>query len=366
MRRLAVALLALGSAVVAPQVQAQEPSSPQTEYDAVKNRTTVKVTTGYLKPLPEGSLVDASYAYGGKTAKRPSGVLLCFWENHPDSVKWRGARAVAIRYGDQQKAYPIERQETDTIGEGETPTSYQELVYVTVPTADFIKIAQADGFDFQIGQTAKAVDKAHLEPFKKLAALIPASIASYRRSAAGEGLPQQIVDAQRKVALPSPPLDTPLPAKPRVILQTDKGPITLELDSAAAPLHVRSFLYLIGKGFYDGTQFHRFADLTGDGGNIIQGGDPFTKTAETREFAGTGGPGYEIPLEISNLQHDKLTIAAARSSDPDSAGSQFYICQNPVHFLDGQYTVFGKVVAGETAALTLRQGDTIKSASVVK
>ncbi len=170
----------------------------------------------------------------------------------------------------------------------------------------------------------------------------------------------------KKYSVPSPPLSTKLSAKPRVVLETTKGPITLELNKAAAPLHVRSFVYLVRRGFYNGTRFHRFADLTGTGGNIIQGGDPFSKSASTRQLAGQGGPGYEIPLEISGLKHDKLTIAAARSNDPDSAGSQFYICQAPVHFLDGQYTVFGKVVAGQAAALKLRQGDSIKSARVIK
>jgi peptidyl-prolyl cis-trans isomerase B (cyclophilin B) len=175
--------------------------------------------------------------------------------------------------------------------------------------------------------------------------------------------------AMKKVALPTPPLDTKIAAKPRVILNTSRGPITLELDSKAAPLHVRSFLYLSGKGFYDGTKFHRYADLTGDGkGYIIQGGDPLSKSAATMNFAGMGGPGYAIPREFNDLKHDKLVIAAARSQDPDSAGSQFYITQDPVSFLDegDGYTVFGKVVAGTPAALRLRQGDVIKSIKIEK
>lgn len=189
---------------------------------------------------------------------------------------------------------------------------------------------------------------------------------SYHRAPAEPGLPSAAASALKKYSIPSPPLSTAVSAKPRIVLQTTKGPITLELNKAAAPLHVRSFVYLVRRGFYNGTRFHRFADLTGQGGNIIQGGDPLSKTAATREYAGVGGPGYEVPLEISNLKHDKLTIAAARSSNPDSAGSQFYICQAPVHFLDGQYTVFGKVVAGQAAALKLRQGDSITSARVIK
>lgn len=189
---------------------------------------------------------------------------------------------------------------------------------------------------------------------------------SYTVEVPNPGLPPEAIAALQKVAVPVPPMDTPLAANPRVVLETSKGDITLELNSKAAPLHVRSFVYLVNSGFYNGVTFHRFADLTGDGGNIIQGGDPLSKSAETREFAGLGGPGYKVPLEISNLKHDALTIAAARSQDPNSAGSQFYICQAPVHFLDEQYTVFGKVVDGKDAALKLRQDDTIKSARVLK
>ena len=176
----------------------------------------------------------------------------------------------------------------------------------------------------------------------------------------------QVSPALNRFSVPTPPASLQVSARPRVVFQTSRGPITLELNKSAAPLQVRSFVYLVKRGFYNGTKFHRYADLTGGGGFIIQGGDPSTKSASLSQFAGQGGPGYETPLEISSLKHDKFAIAAARTSDPNSAGSQFYICQAPVHFLDGQYTVFGHVVAGQGAALALRQGDAIKSARVVK
>jgi cyclophilin family peptidyl-prolyl cis-trans isomerase len=182
-------------------------------------------------------------------------------------------------------------------------------------------------------------------------------------------LPAELRAPLKKVAVPPPPLNTKLADKVKLILDTTRGPITLELDSKAAPLHVRSFVYLAGKGFYDGTIFHRYADLLGGGeGYIIQGGDPLSKDRATRNFAGGGGPGYEVPREYNDLKHDKLVIAAARTSDPDSAGSQFYITQAPVPFLDegDGYTVFGKVVAGQDAAMKLRQDDTIKSVKLVK
>ena len=176
----------------------------------------------------------------------------------------------------------------------------------------------------------------------------------------------QVNAALNIYSVPTPPASLQVSAHPHIVLQTNRGPITLELNKAAAPLHVRSFVYLVKRGFYNNTKFHRLADLTGSGGNIIQGGDPATKSPKTAQFAGQGGPGYEVPLEISGLKHDKFAIAAARTSDPNSAGSQFYICQGPVHFLDGQYTVFGKVIAGQSAASKLQQGDVIKSARVVK
>lgn len=186
--------------------------------------------------------------------------------------------------------------------------------------------------------------------------------------ASQEGNPDPAYQAaMKKVAVAPPSLEAKVPDRARVLMQTSRGPITLELNAKAAPLHVRSFLYLAGIGFYNGVKFHRYADLLGNGkGYIIQGGDPLTKTPATAQFAGQGGPGYSIPREYNDLKHDKLVIAAARSQDPDSAGSQFYITQEPVHFLDEGYTVFGKVVAGADAALKLREGDTINSVQVVK
>ncbi len=196
-----------------------------------------------------------------------------------------------------------------------------------------------------------------------------ASAAKTYRVSGTEGVPPEAQAAQAKVTLPPPPLNTKIPDHPRILMVTSRGPITLELDAKAAPLHVRSVLYLASKGFYNGIKFHRYADLTGDGkGFIIQGGDPFTKSADTEQFAGTGGPGYEIPREYNDLKHQKLVIAAARTQDPDSAGSQFYITQGAVPFLDEApgYTVFGRVIKGQTAALALREGDTIKSVTLQK
>lgn len=182
------------------------------------------------------------------------------------------------------------------------------------------------------------------------------------------GAPDGLVAALKKVKVAPPALSTKVPEKARVELRTTKGPVVVELNGKAAPMHVRSFLHLVGRNFYNGTVFHRHADLSGDGkGYIIQGGDPLSKDSKNKDFFGQGGPGYEVPLEADNgLKHEKLVIAAARSQDPDSAGSQFYITQGATPFLDEQYTVFGKVVSGQSNALKLVQGDKLQGAKVVK
>jgi peptidyl-prolyl cis-trans isomerase B (cyclophilin B) len=167
-----------------------------------------------------------------------------------------------------------------------------------------------------------------------------------------------------KVRVPPPPADFKVPANAKVKFETSKGDFIIELNTKEAPLHTKSFYYLAKRGFYNGVTFHRYADLTSQGGFIIQGGDPFSKSADTKELAGQGGPGYEIPREHNALKHDKLVIAAARSSDPDSAGSQFYFTFTAVPFLDegDGYTVFGKVTSGGENVLKLRQDDVIKKA----
>ena len=178
--------------------------------------------------------------------------------------------------------------------------------------------------------------------------------------------PEDLRAALKKVALPPPPAGA-TPDKVRVKMETSRGPITLELDGKAAPLHVKSFAYLAQQGFYNGTHFHRHADLLGNGqGWIIQGGDPLTKSPEMKPYYGVGGPGYQVPRERNSLTHKKLVIAMARSSDPDSAGSQFYITQDAVPFLDqgAGYTVFGAVVEGADNALKLTKDDEIKSVTV--
>ncbi len=143
---------------------------------------------------------------------------------------------------------------------------------------------------------------------------------------------------------------------PVVKLTVGGGEMIIELYPDVAPKHVESFLTLIKKGFYNGLRFHRVVP-----GFVIQGGDPLSKNPND-PAVGTGGPGYNIKAEFSSRKHVKGTLAMARSQDPDSAGSQFYICLNAIPHLDGQYTVFGQVVKGYELAEKVKGNDVFELA----
>lgn len=122
------------------------------------------------------------------------------------------------------------------------------------------------------------------------------------------------------------------------------GNIVLKFYPDVAPNHVKNFLDLAGKKFYDGTTFHRVIP-----GFMIQGGDPNSKNVD-RASHGMGGPGHRIKAEFNSKPHTRGVLSMARSNDPDSAGSQFFICVADAHFLDWQYTAFGEVVSGMEVA----------------
>ena len=125
-------------------------------------------------------------------------------------------------------------------------------------------------------------------------------------------------------------------------IDTSQGPIRMEFFPDAAPKHVNNFISLANKGFYDETLFHRI-----DKGFVIQAGDNNTKPNGTgRERWGTGSPGYSIEAEFTNIPHKRGIVSMARTTDPNSAGSQFFIVLNDSQFLDNQYTVFGRVTEG--------------------
>ena len=138
----------------------------------------------------------------------------------------------------------------------------------------------------------------------------------------------------------------PSKAAPRAIIETKLGNIEIEFLDDKAPGHVKNFTDLAKKGFYDGTTFHRVIP-----GFMIQGGDPNTKDATgSRARHGTGGPGYNIKAEFNDTPHKRGIVSMARSQDPDSAGSQFFIVVKDSNFLDRQYTAFGRVVSGMEVA----------------
>jgi peptidyl-prolyl cis-trans isomerase B (cyclophilin B) len=131
------------------------------------------------------------------------------------------------------------------------------------------------------------------------------------------------------------------------VITTDDGMMVVGFWPDVAPNTVANFEKLARQGFYDGTAFHRIIK-----GFMIQGGDPNTKDPAKEAEYGQGGPGYTIKAEFNSRLHETGVISMARSSDPNSAGSQFFICDAPANnpgmqYLDGKYTAFGKLIKGE-------------------
>ena len=129
-------------------------------------------------------------------------------------------------------------------------------------------------------------------------------------------------------------------AKEIAVIETNLGKIEVEFFEDKAPGHVKNFKELAKKGFYDGVTFHRVIP-----GFMIQGGDPNTKSND-RSNHGMGGPGYSINAEFNDTLHKRGVLSMARSQDPNSGGSQFFIVVKDANFLDGKYTAFGKVLSG--------------------
>jgi peptidyl-prolyl cis-trans isomerase B (cyclophilin B) len=192
-----------------------------------------------------------------------------------------------------------------------------------------------------------------------------------------DGFDSSLVDSQRETpeAEATANITSADDRKPKdgeevAVLETGMGKIILMFFPDKAPNHVKNFKTLVTKGFYNGTKFHRTVP-----GFMIQGGDPNTKK-DNRDLWGTGGPGYQVKAEFNNIHHAKGILSMARSQDPDSAGSQFFIMVGDAPFLDTQYTAFGKVVKGQDVADKIVSQPTegemavkpvaIKKASIVK
>jgi len=138
-----------------------------------------------------------------------------------------------------------------------------------------------------------------------------------------------------------------------VIALEKGGEIRIEFFPEDAPKTVENFITLAKKGFYNGLKFHRVVPDF-----VVQGGCP--------KGDGTGGPGYTVKAEFNKQKHVRGTVAMARSQHPDSAGSQFYICYGTTPHLDGQYTVFGKVVSGMELVDRIKQGDKMTSVTITE
>ncbi len=126
------------------------------------------------------------------------------------------------------------------------------------------------------------------------------------------------------------------------VIKTSEGDMVVQFWTDAAPNTIENFKKLAKQGFYNGTIFHRIVK-----GFMIQGGDPNSKDPAKEESYGAGGPGYKIKAEFNDHSHERGVISMAREPDPDSAGSQFFICLGPVTRLDHQYTTFGKLIKGD-------------------
>lgn len=164
--------------------------------------------------------------------------------------------------------------------------------------------------------------------------------------------------AVRSFARDKPPRSLPSSGMNEIaIIKTSEGEMVLEFWPEVAPGHVDNFKKLAQKGFYDGTCFHRVIK-----GFMIQGGDPLTKDEANQSRWGTGGPGHTIKAEFNDKPHVRGVLSMARSNDPNSAGSQFFICHGDPRFLDRQYTAFGKLIKGDDvlekiATTATRPGD---------
>lgn len=132
---------------------------------------------------------------------------------------------------------------------------------------------------------------------------------------------------------------------PKAVIKTKFGDMEVVFFPDKAPNHVQNFIKLAKSGYYNGTIFHRVIP-----GFMIQGGDPNTKDPNKPESYGMGGPNEKLKSEFNEMPHRRGIVSMARTNDPNSAGSQFFIVVKDSNFLDGQYTVFGEVVKGMEVA----------------
>ncbi len=159
-------------------------------------------------------------------------------------------------------------------------------------------------------------------------------------------------------AAPAPAAPVSTKTNDVAVLKTTAGEMVVEFWPEVAPGTVSNFIALAKSGFYDGTAFHRIMK-----GFMIQGGDPLSKDLTKEAMWGQGGPGYNLKAEFNERPHQRGVLSMARSSDPNSAGSQFFICLGDASFLDRQYTAFGKVIKGDDVLGKIGDTPCVPSAS---
>lgn len=153
--------------------------------------------------------------------------------------------------------------------------------------------------------------------------------------------------------------ESPMNASNEVaVIKTNEGDMVIQFWTDAAPKTVENFKKLARAGFYDGTIFHRIVKNF-----MIQGGDPLSKDPSKEDRYGSGGPGYKIKAEFNDHSHERGVISMAREPEPDSAGSQFFICLAPVTRLDHQYTTFGKLIKGDDVLENIGAAEVSKNSS---
>jgi cyclophilin family peptidyl-prolyl cis-trans isomerase len=206
-------------------------------------------------------------------------------------------------------------------------------------------------------------------PYAALAALFAFTLAAFALSGCGAAsssaspAPAATQAAQASTAATSPPAPKLHTSTVKVkgdetwVITTDKGVIEIAFYADKAPNTVASMIELTDQGYFNGMKFHRV-----EPGFVVQTGDPLSKTDDPN--VGTGGPGWSLKAEFNDVKHVEGTVAMARTSDPDSAGSQFYIALASLPQLDGQYTVFGHVIKGMDVVKQIQVGDVMRSVTV--
>lgn len=165
-------------------------------------------------------------------------------------------------------------------------------------------------------------------------------------------------DEKKDVSAEPKKSETPASTNEVAVIKTSMGEMVAEFWPDVAPKTVENFKKLAKQGFYDGTAFHRIIK-----GFMIQGGDPKTKDVAKEDEYGTGDPGYKIKAEFNDRKHTRGVLSMARSRDPDSAGSQFFVMLDNAPHLDHQYTGFGKLIKGEDVLMKIGDSPVTNSRS---